>query len=96
MGGWAQDCALTSVVPVQVREEGVPGPGVEMAQEPDLGEAVRKAPPERPVQVEPAGVLCRVDRRHHQDKEEDLRCCREQSHRRAFGLDSLQPFLLAL
>lgn len=83
-------------MPVQVRQEGVPGPGVEMLQKPDLGEAVREALAESLVEVESAGVLGRVDRSHHQDQEEDLCWCREQSHQRARSLDTLQRFLRVL
>lgn len=67
------------MIPVQVGKEGVPGPRVEVLQKADLREAVRKALPEGPMEVEPAGVLRGVDRSHQQDKEEDLCYCREHN-----------------
>lgn len=85
--------ALTSVIPIQFRKEGVTGPGVEMLKKLDLWETVRKALLESLMEVKSTGVLCRVDCSHQQDEEEDLYYCRrEKSHSQAFSLESLYNF----
>ena len=67
-----RDCVLTTVVPVQVGEEGAIGPGVEMLRKFDLWETVRKALLDSLMEVKSAGVLCRVGHSRQQDEEEDL------------------------
>lgn len=63
---------LTSVIPIQVGKEGVVGPGVEILQKFDFGEAVGKPLRDSLMEEELTGVPGRVDGSHQQAQKEDL------------------------